>query len=161
MLTQVEVITPLKCLVPSPFIEGGEWDGKNWIMLTSIEFILNGKKCTIPAGFVTDFGSIPRIARVTIDKMGLCAVPFVIHDWLREENEEEQVCTTKEADEALYELGLKYGCSKYTMFKIYYSLRMFGWAADVGENVYCKVDHQVIEYICHSNKLKLENKSNL
>lgn len=152
----VKVSTPLKFLVIVPFIQKGVWDGINWITLVDIEFILNGKKHTIRRGFVTDFGSIPSLARVTINRMGKAAVGFVIHDWLRIDNEILQVCSTKEADQALYDIGRMYGEGRYTMGKIYYSLRMFGWTANVGENQYFKIDLEVIKYICSCNNVKIQ-----
>ena len=152
----VKVITPLKQFVIVPYIKGGVWDGELWLTLSVVEFVLNGKKYSIPAGFITDFGSIPRAARMTIDRMGKAAIGFVIHDWLREEDEAAQPVSTKVADLALYEIGLQYGETWWCMNKVYYSLRSFGWTADVGENEYGKVDIEVIKYICHSNRLKLE-----
>ena len=152
---KVKVITPLKSFVIVPFIKNGLWDGQRWLTLTAVEFVLNGKKYSIPAGFITDFGSIPRMARMTIDRMGKALIGFVIHDWIREEDESEQPVSTKDADLALYEIGLIYGEGWWCMNKVYYSLRSFGWTADVGENEYGKVDIEVIKYICHSNRLKL------
>ena len=114
---------------------------------------MNGKTYVIKQGFVTDFGSIPRLGRVTIVRLGRAIAPFIIHDWLREESEVEQPVTTKEADKALYELGLFCGESWYTMNKVYYALRCFGRFASVGENEYALIDQDVIEYIntCNSN----------
>jgi hypothetical protein len=37
---------------------------------------------TIPAGYETDFASIPRIARPFICQMGKCARAALLHDWL-------------------------------------------------------------------------------
>ena len=161
MKVNVKVITPLKKFVIVPFIKDGLWDGELWLTLSVVEFVLNGKKYSIPAGFITDFGSIPRLARMTIDRMGKAAIGFVIHDWLREEDEAAQPVSTKEADLALYEIGLQYGEGWYCMNKVYYSLRSFGWTANVGENEYGKVDIEVIKYICHSNRLKLATNETL
>lgn len=155
-MIDVKVLTPLKFLVIQPFIQKGVWDGINWFTLVDIEFLLKGKKHKIPRGFVTDFGSIPAIARVTIDRMGKAAIGFVIHDWLREDDEVLQVCSNKEADQALYEIGRFFGEGRYTMNKIYYSLRWFGWTANVGENQYFKVDTEVVRYICSCNNIKIQ-----
>jgi len=155
MDVKVKVITPLKSFVIVPYIKDGLWDGELWLTLSVVEFVLNGKKYSIPAGFITDFGSIPRIGRMTIDRMGKASIGFVIHDWIREEDESQQPVSTKVADLALYEVGLQYGETRLCMNTVYYSLRMFGWTANVGENEYGKIDIEVIKYICHSNRLKL------
>jgi len=148
-----KLITPLKYLVIVPYQECGKWDGVNWLLLTDIVFSINDKEYKIKSGFVTDFGSIPRVARITIDRMGNAIMPFVIHDWLREEKENQQPVTTKEADLILYRLGLNCGESKYTMNKIYYTLRCLGWLANVGDNQYALVDPETIKYIidCHKD----------
>ena len=42
---------------------------------------------TIPAGFITDFASIPRIARWLLPQTGHSARAALLHDWLLERGE--------------------------------------------------------------------------
>jgi len=145
----VELLTPPKFFVVEQYWKGGEWDGVNWITLTKIEFSVNLQKFVIKAGFVTDFASIPSLSRVTINRIGRACIGYVIHDWLRKDNQQE--LSTKTADAALYEFMRLLGESYYTSKKVYWALRMFGWTAKIGENEFGSVDPKVIEYICKSN----------
>ena len=146
---KVELLTKQKFFVVVPYIRNGKWDGINWITLTKIVFIINGKREEIPSGFVTDFASIPKFSRVTINRIGKAVMAFVIHDWLR--TKEGQIMPTAACDMALYEFMILLGESWYTSNKVYYSLRCFGWTASVGKNRFVEVDDMVIKYICDSN----------
>ena len=145
----VDVITPIMYFVVQPYIKDGVWDGKNWILLGYIDFEVNGRRHRIPAGFVTDFASIPKLARVTINRIGLAIVGFVIHDWLRKD--EQQEYTTQQCDEILYLLMRLFGEGWYTSNKVYYALRSLGWTCSVGDNVTAQVKPGVIEHINKSN----------
>jgi len=146
----VELLTKQKFFVVVPYIKGGKWDGINWITLTKIEFTVDLVRYTIPAGFVTDFASIPKFSRVTINRIGKAVMAYVIHDWLR--TDKGQLMKTKKCDKVLYILSIQLGESWYTSNKVYYSLRGFGWTASVGDNQFSKVDPKVIQYIIDSNK---------
>lgn len=59
-------------------------DGKNWIVLHEFRYVTrDGEVITVPAGFVTDFASIPwffrRVAQPATGKHRRAAV---IHDWI-------------------------------------------------------------------------------
>ena len=88
--------------------------------MTKIAFTVDLVRYEIPAGFVTDFASIPKFSRVTINRIGKAVMGFVIHDWLR--TDEFQIMSTKECDEALYKFMILLGESWYTSNKVYYSL---------------------------------------
>jgi len=145
----VELITEPKFFVVGQFFYNGEWDGENWITLTKIEFTINLEKFTIPAGFVTDFASVPRIARGVVNRIGRGVIAYVIHDWLRKDIQQE--ISTKTSDKALYKFMRLLGESRYNSKKVYYGLRMFGWAVTIGPNQYSLIDPEVIEYINKSN----------
>ena len=121
----VDVITPIMNLVVNPYLIENKWDGNNWLLLGYIDFKVDNKTHRIPAGFVTDFASIPKIARVTINRIGLAIIAFIIHDWLRKD--ELQEYSTKQCDEILYLLMRQFGESWYTSNKIYYycNIRLF------------------------------------
>lgn len=145
----VELLTDPKFFVVSQFFYNKEWDGENWITLTDIEFTVNLQKFIIKAGFVTDFASVPKIARGAVNRIGRGVIGYVIHDWLRKDSQQE--LSTKTSDKALYEFMRLLGESWYTSRKVYYGLRSFGWAVTVGPNQFAKIDPEVIEYINKSN----------
>ncbi len=146
---KVRLLTPPRYFVVEQYWKKGKWDGLNWITLTKIEFSIDLERFEVPAGFVTDFASIPKFSRVTINRIGRAVIAYVIHDWLRKDDLQEM--STKEADTALYEFSRMLGESWYTSNKVYYSLRSFGWTTKVGNNEFSKIDHKVIDYICESN----------
>ena len=152
----VDVITPIMYLVVSPYLVDNKWDGENWILLCYIEFEVNGKRHRVPSGFVTDFASIPKISRVTINRIGLAIIAFIIHDWLRKD--EQQEYSTQKCDEILYLLMRQFGEGWYTSNKVYYALRSLGWTCSVGDNVIAKVKPDVIEHINKSNFYVKEDK---
>jgi len=77
----LKFLTPLKNTVIAPYLKGGKWDGEFWINLTNLEVMLpDGRIITIPAGFVTNFGSIPAAVKSFLDRMGLSLRWFVLHD---------------------------------------------------------------------------------
>lgn len=144
-----ELLTKQKFFVVVPYIKGDKWDGINWITLTKIVFTVDLQRYEIPAGFVTDFASIPRVARVTINRIGKPVMAYVIHDWLR--TDKDQVMSTKKCDKVLYDLSRQLGESWYTSNKVYYSLRVAGWTASIGVNKFAEIDPKVIQYIVDSN----------
>lgn len=75
-------LSPLKDFDITIHIKSGCWNGRDWVLQKSIDCIINGKELTIPAGFVTDCGSIPRIFRSQLDRMGKSLRAFVLHDYI-------------------------------------------------------------------------------
>lgn len=56
--------------------EPGEWEllaPLKWAGVASI---------TVPAGFITDLASLPRLVRPVLDRNGLSRRAAVLHDWL-------------------------------------------------------------------------------
>lgn len=143
-----EIFTPLKYIDISPFMINGQWDGVNWITKTKINFSVDLVQYEIPAGFVTDFGSIPRIARVSVDRMGKSLVGFIIHDWAYVKA---PPFSRKTADKLLYEIGRLYHEGWYTAQKIYRSVRAFGWMASNSDNRYEDISIDSVIYVLQSN----------
>lgn len=78
---KLKFITPLKCVVIIPYLVNNKWDGEKWINVTHQEVMLpDGRIIIIPAGFVTNFGSIPSAVRSFLDRMGLSLRWFLLHD---------------------------------------------------------------------------------
>ena len=152
----IKVITPQKNIVIAPYIKHGRFDGVHWITLSEITFEIDGVRFRIPPGFLTDMGSIPRIARMTVDRMGKSLVGFIIHDFLYSPD---SGVTRKVADKVLYEIGRQHGESWYTANKIYYAVRSFGWTAAAGANTYVPVSRATLDFVANSNGLQLVKES--
>lgn len=146
---KVEVLTDIKKIVTNPYTVNGKWDGVNWILLTMVEAIINGKKYTIMPGFVTDWGSVPRIARVTVDRMGKALIAFLFHDFFYTRD---SPLSRYESDQILYIISRMYEVSLYESNKVYYSVRAFGWTVAKEENRFEFVSRDVIDYVCESNR---------
>ncbi len=61
-------------------------DGKRWLLLRPFEFHVGGYPSDdvvrVPAGFVTDFASLPRLTRVIWSPSDrIAGKPAVIHDY--------------------------------------------------------------------------------
>lgn len=77
---------------------------------------------TVPAGFETDFATIPRIPLV-FDLFGDCAHrAAVLHDWLYTT----KATTQYTADMLLLEAMKCTGMSSWRRYAIYFAVRMFG-----------------------------------
>lgn len=87
-------------------------------------------KVCVKAGFISDFASIPRLARIIIPKLGRWNKPAVVHDWLyKVKSIMGEPITRAEAD-LCFRDGLKdRGVAKWQYNLIYYSVRAFGWLA--------------------------------
>jgi hypothetical protein len=61
-------------------------DGVSWILREPLVYEVgglgSGVKITVPAGFKTDFASVPRILWVLLPKQGYHTNAAVVHDWL-------------------------------------------------------------------------------
>lgn len=74
-------------------------DGDNWFLTQPLEYEIRdtGVVVTVPAGFVTDFASIPRPFWSVLPRWGKYGAPAVVHDYLYWD----QRCTRKQADRML------------------------------------------------------------
>lgn len=105
-------------LVASPFADGYYWylrDNLRWLSAAGAEYI-------VPAGFVTDFASIPRPFWWLLPKWARYGNAAVIHDF----NYWEQKIDRKTADRAMVEGMQDLDVGKLTRSLIYFFLRVFG-----------------------------------
>jgi Protein of unknown function (DUF1353) len=75
-----------------PFAEDDEYGGRtvaellddrNWKLLRPLRYTGNrGDSFTVPAGYVTDFASVPRVAVWLIPRFGRYTRAAILHDWL-------------------------------------------------------------------------------
>jgi hypothetical protein len=136
---------------------GDKWDGEHWILLSHLQVRMEDNSIlTIPAGFKTNFGSIPRPVRSFLNRMGKSLRAFVVHDWLYSSN-----CGVKlsqrQCDEVLYNLGREDGESWCDAQAINKGLLFGGWTCYHKSNVKVEpVAESVIKFIANSNHYRIE-----
>ena len=94
-----------------------------------------GVKIAVPVGFVTDFASIPPIARLIIPKLGKWNKPAVIHDYIYQ-NHNVDISPHKSyifnrwlADRIFLDGLEDSGVVKWKRYLMYWGVRLFGWLA--------------------------------
>lgn len=89
--------------------------------------ILN-QTITVPAGFVTDFASVPRLPGAYWIAGGKASKAAVIHDYLYRN----KICTRKQADDVFYEAMKVSGQAWWRRSLMWAGVRLFGWTAYKG-----------------------------
>jgi len=81
---QVSIITPWSSCATVPHTNPitDKYDGEWHQTLVPLEYGINNATVTIPAGFITNFGSVPKWARWLIDVGDESLMGFILHDWL-------------------------------------------------------------------------------
>lgn len=97
--------------------EPGEWE-----LLAPLRWD-GAVSVTVPAGFITDLASIPRLTRPVLDRNGASRRAAVLHDWL--------YClkkgTRKAADDLFLEAMKADGVGFATRWLMYTGVRTGGW----------------------------------
>ena len=83
----------------------------------------------LAAGFVTDFASIPRFARVVIPKLGRYNKAAVVHDAIYQDAVPGHPFTRKEADDVFLAGMIALGVAPWKRRLMYIAVRLGGWAA--------------------------------
>lgn len=81
----------------------------------------------VPAGFVTDFASVPRALWPLVPKIGPYNMAAVVHDWLYREHP--RGWTRAQADAVFYDLMIEDGVSKLRAATMYAAVRAGAWWA--------------------------------
>ena len=150
-------ITDLKDFACVPYIKKGKWDGENWITLSHLQVRMEDRRIlTVPAGFKTNFGSIPRPVRPFLNRMGKSLRAFVVHDWLYSSN-----CgwdyKQRECDSILYDLGREEGESWCDSQAINKGLLLGGWTCYHKSKVRVEpVSECIIKAIANDNHYRIE-----
>jgi hypothetical protein len=109
--------------------------GGLWKLLAPLDYEsdLLGKTVVVPADFVTDFASVPRLPFVYLTQGGKGNKAAVVHDWLYST----QAVDRKTADQVLREALAASGYSGFTAWLFYAAVRVGGgshWdAPNVGQ----------------------------
>lgn len=100
--------------------------GEKWIVTTEPVELFGS--ITIPSGYASDGGSIPRFAALTATRFGKLLPAFLVHDARYDPPHDKRVMTRKEADKELYENCRTCGAWWWNAQKIYWAVRAFGGA---------------------------------
>lgn len=108
-------------------------DGHNWTVLQPVHYdTAAGERITVPAGYVTDFASVPRALWWLLPPTGRYQYAALIHDWLYDQHH--QGCCTRTraaADALLLEVMIASGVPRWQRLAIYAGVRLGGhsyWA---------------------------------
>lgn len=111
-------------------------DGRNWKITAPFEYAVGAATSkliiTIPAGFITDFASIPRIFWNILPPTGKYGKAAVVHDLLYREPRllvkgQWRPIVRKTADCILLEAMTVLGVDWFQKDIIYYGVRLGGW----------------------------------
>ena len=105
----------------TPRLQLFQGDGTNFMLVDQLfyEIKRTGKTITVPAGFVTDFASVPWYARSLISVLGRHSIPAIVHDYLYWE----QRCTRDQADDILREAMSEYSSSWRDQIAVDYAVK--------------------------------------
>jgi signal peptidase I len=104
----------------------------NWVLVNSFTYALGSEDgvdvINVPAGFVTNFGTIPRIFRNMIRPLGRYGKAAILHDYLYRIGViiNNRNYTRKEADLIFLEAMEVLKVPKWKRKSIYFAVRMFG-----------------------------------
>ncbi|ENL6118451.1 DUF1353 domain-containing protein, partial [Salmonella enterica] len=96
-----------------------------WRVYEPFEFYLsddNSDVIEVPAGFVTDLASVPRIFWTILPPDGKYAKAAIIHDWMYDN----ALRTKKEADKIFLDGMMVLGVPKWKRTVMYWAVRLFG-----------------------------------
>ena len=90
-----------------------------------LALLSDGKYLVIPAGYVTDMATVPKIFWPITPPTGQDEVAFIIHDYLYE-NHKNLGYSRRFCDRQLRLFQEKYGSGKLRSFLMYSAVRLFG-----------------------------------
>ena len=102
-------------------------DAKNWMLLEPLTYRVSesGDSIVVPAGFVTDFASIPPRLQSLISPLGPHLLPAVVHDYLYWQ----QGCSRAQADSLFLKAMTEMLVSRGEREAMYLAVSKFGGGA--------------------------------
>ncbi len=111
----------------TPFVVTPLPDGRRWKLLFSFQYHIGSRYSkdviSVPAGFITDFASVPFFAWSFFPPWGRYGKATVIHDYLYQTKSRSR----KEADDIFREAMQVLGVARWRIFVMYWSVRAFGF----------------------------------
>ncbi len=108
-------------------------DGRSWELRTELRFYQTediGSEIVVPVGFVTDFGSVPRIFWNLIDPYGKPAKAYIVHDFLYRVGHPKPPknrFTRAQSDAILRDAMRVLGVSALERYVVWLGVRLGGW----------------------------------
>jgi len=100
-------------------------DGISGKLITPFAVKVRGKEITVPAGFKTDFASVPRLFWNLAPPWGKYSRAAVVHDWLYQSG-----ITEKDVADLIFKaLMIRYGVPAWKAEVMYKAVKWFGGAA--------------------------------
>lgn len=103
-------------------------DGKTFTILQAFDYQIGDdpeRRIVVPAGFETDFASVPQLFWNILPPWGIYGKAAVLHDW----NYHRQEFNRKFCDDLLMESMTTLGVSGWKRWAIYMGVRLGGWVA--------------------------------
>ena len=110
---------------------------RNWELINDFNYVLNGNKYVIPAGFQFDGASIPKFLRTFFSPVGVLLLGGLVHDYaykyetLLRENKRDTLgkISQKRADEIFRDININVNGFYLMNYLAYWSLRLGGFVA--------------------------------
>ena len=107
-------------MIDCTFIPSTSSSKPSTIRLTRDHYFFNH---LVPVGFISDGGTIPKLATLGIDRWGEALECFILHDYLLAVKSVSDL----EADSTLYNHCISVGINKYRAKAIYAGVRIGSW----------------------------------
>ena len=82
----------------SPDLVVRRLDAETWAVVHPLVYRGDRDRFVVPAGFGTDFATVPRLVSWLVPRFGVFTLAAVLHDWLCTEGITSGVVTSREAD---------------------------------------------------------------
>ncbi len=104
-------------------------DGQTWYLRNEFGYDVgekgSGDTVNVPAGFMTDFASVPRLLWGLLPRWGRYGNAAVIHDFLYRE----QIRSRKAADDIFLQAMQVLEVGRFERYTLYWAVRLFGGRA--------------------------------
>lgn len=101
-------------------------DGRDWLLTETFSYLHDdGRSFVVPAGFRTDFASVPRFFWRVFPPAGRYAPAAVLHDMLYRTG----LVSRRDADAIFYTAMKALGVFLPTRYILWLAVRLFGWTA--------------------------------
>jgi hypothetical protein len=82
----------------SPDLTVRRVDARTWAIVDPLVYRGEQHRFVVPAGFRTDFATVPRLVAWLVPRYGVYTMAAILHDWLCTEGIRSGVVTSREAD---------------------------------------------------------------